>query len=201
MAAGLIGILVTVSYVHWMLKWHQEQAWRTVDTQIQSRIQVFLNSLLSGLRSALGFDLDILDERVMRSMDPILMSREVMRIGAEVIAPSVRNRLDILTPDQWRRLAQHLHSSFQQITRIMDAFGSRLRPKHYSSLLEIQNELRAAMTFYEVFPDMAGVPEHMLPRSKTPPEVLKRQGYESTAHHIRKVIHDVVELDCSLQDV
>ena len=65
LATGLLSIIVTVSYVDWILRKHESHRWSGTDIRISQRLEVFVNALISGIRSGLRFSPDIMDESVL----------------------------------------------------------------------------------------------------------------------------------------
>jgi hypothetical protein len=149
---------------------------------------VFSNAVVSGLRAALGFGPDVLDESVLLGRNPELIHQEIMRVGIHILVPAARSRLDTLDQAGWKRLATNLQSMWGDAERVLDRFGHRLEPREVELLLDIQQSLEGALTFWRTFPDLAGVPDVQLPKTKTPPELLKSGGYDSTAEELRKVL-------------
>lgn len=195
----LVGILVTVAYVDWVIRIHETRRWQSTNKRVRDRLHFLIAGLISGVRSALGYGPEIFDERVMASADPNRMREEGMRVAREVLGPTVRTRLDTLDAKQWHTLAQHLSLSWNELGQAFSMFESRLAPGQQSTLLDLQDAFRRALTFYSTFPEMAGVSDDQLPRTKIPPELLKRGGYDSTAQEIRVILQLAQQLHDSLE--
>jgi hypothetical protein len=188
LATELLGIVITVAYVDWILRRNEAERWRGTDTRIQERLKIFSNALISGIRAGLEFRPDVLSETVMLSGNPDLMHKEILRVAEHVLEPSARTRLDRLDQAGWKQLATHIQSTWVEAERLIDRFGSRLGPRQMELMLDIQQALARSLTFWGTFPDLAGVPDEELPRTKTPPELLKASGYDSTAAELRNLL-------------
>lgn len=188
LATELLGIVITVAYVDWILTRNEAERWRGTDTRIQERLMIFSNALISGIRAGLGFGPDVLSETVMLSGNPDLMHREVLRVAVHVLEPSARSRLDRLDQPGWKQLAAHIQATWGEAERLIEGFGSRLGPRQMELMLDIQQALERALTFWRTFPDLAGVPDEKLPKTRTPPELLKASGYDSMAAELRNLL-------------
>ena len=185
----LIGIAITISYVDWVIRRHEKIQWKAAHLRIADRLQRFLNKMVTGLRSALGYGIDILDERVMQTKDPMLWDIEIMRVATEILGPTVRNKLDNFNSNDWKKLTSHLVATLEESYKILSLFENKLNPEQYTILIDLQDALQRSLTFYQIFPDIAGVPDDKLPKTKTPAIILKKEGYDRTASEIREVIN------------
>jgi hypothetical protein len=201
LSAEFVGILVTVSYVAWILNRHERLTWKTADVKIANRLRVLLNATLSGIRSGLGFSPDILNEQVLRSNDSIAAHKEVIRVAEDTISPLVYNRLLSIDSKGWNALSRHITNSHNGIIQFLNIFQSRMKPEQLSILLDLQEALAECMTFYYIFPDLLGVPKDKLPKTKTPPELLQQLGCEETAKDLQRVITLVRKLSQSIDNL
>lgn len=199
LATELVGIVLTVVYVDWILKKHEEERWRGAAARIENRLQLLCNGAISGLRSALGFSSEILDSTAMSSGSFKAMSAENMRVGTQVLSPAVRNRLGGLNQDGWKQLLTHLQGTSLEAERLLDRFGHRLNPSHMELLLDIQNSIDSAQTFWRIFPEFAGVPHDRLPMTNTPAAELQADGYDMTAREIRSLLQSMQKLSSQLR--
>ena len=188
LATELLGIIVTVAYVDWVVRKHEADLWHGADSRIKDRLKRFGTAEITTIRVCLGYGVDILEQSEILSGDVSRGEREVLRVARHVLMPSVRARLDTLDQAGWKRLADQLRDLWREAERLIDRFGPRLEPRQLEVLLDTQQSLQEALSFVQVFPDLAGVPTDKLPNSKTPPELLKGQGYDATAAHIRALL-------------
>lgn len=194
LSTELLGILVTVAIVDQLLRRHEAARWQPTDERVRNRLEVFVNVLVSELRSSLGFGLDVLDERIMRTNDPRAMHRELLRVATHVLEPAVHQRLEGLGPEQWKRFASSVQRIGQHAGHLLPTFQHRLSPERQELLLDIEDAAHRALTFYTTFPDLAGVSPERLPETRTPAEILQAHGYESTANEIRTLLRLAVKL-------
>jgi hypothetical protein len=194
LSTELLGIVLTVAYVDWVLKAHESAQWSGAESRIRSRLEVLVNRLISGIRNSFGFGPSVVEQLIPVTNDPKGIHEALLRFGKEVLAPVARERLDSLDEAGWRKLATHLQMVWSEAERVINLFGNRLQPRQLELLLDIQQTVQEALTFWHVFPDLAGVPDDQLPRTKTPPEILKAHGYDSTADALRRLIRNAAEL-------
>ncbi len=112
----------------------------------------------------------------------------MIRIAEHVLKPAIRNRLDKLDQAGWKDLNEKLKGIWEGSERLLYQFGHRLEPVQHEILMDIQQSVRSALIFYTTFPEMAGVPEEKLPETKTPPEILKRHGYDTTGKDVENLL-------------
>lgn len=194
LATELVGILTTISYVDWVLRQHERQKWKPIDTRIANRLRILLNAVVSSIRSGLGYGSEIFDERVMLSGDLIACHKEIIRVGEHVIAPSIHQRVRSLDAGGWTSLARQVGHAYNGTLVFLNAFQNRLSPEQIGHLLDIQERLSDSLTWYSTFPELMGVPADKLPETKSPPEELQQYGCESTAKELQKVLWLAKEL-------
>ena len=105
LATEVIGIILTISYVNWVLQTHEKKKWKTTDERIANRLLILLNGIVSGIRSGLGISPDVIDERVIATGDNASINKEVMRVAREIIVPVVYLQVRKFKQEEWRNLA------------------------------------------------------------------------------------------------
>ena len=161
---------------------------------MKGRLIQLANVTVLHLRVGLRIGLDELRSEELLSADSARGNREIRRAVTEVILPEVRTKVGALAQKDWANLAKGVGAARDKVELAIDRYAQRLDPKSMELLLDLQEGLQNTLTFYEVFPDLAGVPAHELPRTKTSPSLLQVQGYDSTANEIRLVLARAVEL-------
>ncbi len=200
LATEIIGIMITVFYVEWLIRDHERRKWQSTDLRIANRLRILLNATVSSMRSGLGFDPEILDERALALGDLKDIHNEIMRVAEKVLYPRVHERVHDLDQKGWKSLATHLANAQSATTRFFNAFRERLDPDQIANLLDLEEALADSLTFYLVLPELAGVPAKDLPPTRIPPELLQRQGYDSTAIGLQKALVLVKNLSVSIPD-
>ena len=158
----------------------------------------FSNSLLTGVRVSFGLKADILNLDETVGDDPLSARREVSRMTKQVLIPETPARVEALDEAGWKRLAQHLNSCWNEADRLMDRFGARLTPRQIELLLDIQHALRGASAFWELFPDLAGVPPERLPKGERDSRRLQSEGCDSASRELQSAMRFVLELTAGL---
>lgn len=201
LATEIVGILITISYVAWIIKQNEKQRWLSTDTRITNRLRILINATVSGIRDGLGINHDILNERVMASGNFIEMHNEIIRIAEHVISPVVLQRIQSLDSTGWKSLATHVANSHNGTLTFLNVLQSRLSPEQISDLLDLQESLSNSLTFYTIFHELAGVPDDQLPETRTNPKVLQQSGYESTSIELQRALALAKSLSQSVSDV
>lgn len=193
-AAGFVGSIVTVGYIDWILKRHEERRWDEADARIKSRLRKLATATITGIRTSFGYGTEIFDRRAVESGDVESMRLEVVRIASHVLSPGAEAKVAALNQNQWKSLVSHLQLMSSECGLILERFGSRLPPKTMVTLLDLQQNLEAAQTFWRVFPDIAGMPVDQLPQTKTPSEELQAAWCEITARDIQNTLKNATAL-------
>lgn len=135
LATEVIGILITVLYVDWVLRYHEKQRWQSTDLIITNRLQILLNATISSIRSGLGFGPDIFGEGLMTSKRRDEVHKELIRIAERVIYPSVYQRVCALDSKAWELLANQVANAHNGILTFFHTFQARMEPNQLSILL------------------------------------------------------------------
>ncbi len=198
LAATFVGILITVFYVDWIIKKRENEKWLATDKRIADRLRNLINATVSGIRSALGFSADILNESILQTLDPIAIHNEMMRVAENVIAPVVNQRVNALDQRGWKSLVMQNTNAHNGVLNFLNIFQTRLSPQQITDLLDLQEALAKTLFFYQVFPDLAGVPKEELPQMNNPPEELQKGFCEGTARDIKEILTLAKKLSQSL---
>lgn len=191
LAAGFVGILATIVYVDWILRQHEQQKWSGTQSRIITRIQYLASRTVTGIRVSLGFGTDMFDHATMELGGPDAMREELRRVALNVLVPATRNRIEALDQDGWRKLNAELEATSLECGKLLDRFGSRMKPLVMELVLDLQQHVDSAQTYWRLLPDIAGVPLEQVPRTNTPPEELQAAWNELTARDLRRA------LDCA----
>lgn len=199
LATGLVVVVVTVSYVEWVIGRHEAERWRGTEARMRESLDVFINAVVSSVRVGLGFGVEIMDKGELCTGDLQRAHQEVLRVAEHVLGPQAHARVKGLDKAGWKNLATELQSMCSATEHILDKFSHRLRPRQIELLLDIESSIKRALIFWQVFPDLAGVPHDQLPQSNTPPELLQAHGCSSTAQELSRLMTLAIELDRASQ--
>ena len=148
-----------------------------------------LPSNITNLRSALDFP-----PPPLVLADTIQAQREYLfycRVGIEPHVPEQVTSLDV---PGWKRLAEAIRTSYTNCENVLDLFGHRLDPRQLELLIQAQNHLRTALLPYETLPDVLGVPDDKLPRTKTDARQLRDHHSNWAATEIQAALKSLREL-------
>lgn len=165
-AAQAIGVVITVAYVDWIIRHHEEVRWRGTDQGISTRLQHLSTNTVTGVRVAFGFNTEVFDQPLMETTRPEAIRGEVMRVALHILVPATEERIGRLDAAAWNSLCTHLEAMSRESGVLLDRFGARLRPRVVQGLLDLQQSLDAAQAYWRTLPDMAGVPLDELPRTR-----------------------------------
>jgi hypothetical protein len=194
LAAGFVGSLVTVGYIDWVLRKHENERWKDADSRINARLSKLAVATITGIRTSLKFGTEIFDRMALDTGNPEVMRKEVLRVATHVLVPAADSKIKTLNQAQWKSFATHLYQASMECGVILDRFGHRLDPETVSLVLDLQQHLESSQIFYRTFPDIAGVPVDQLPKSNTPAEDIQSSWCEITATDIRRVLEVSVTL-------
>ncbi len=187
-AIEAIGIIITVAYVDWILQHHEEVRWRGTDQSIATRLQSLASSTVTGVRVAFGVNPEVFDQPLMETTRPEAIRGEVMRVALHILVPATEERIGRLDAAGWNRLCAHLEAMSLECGVLLDRFGPRLRPRVVQGLLDLQQSLDAGQVYWRTLPDLAGVAQDHLPRTRGSPRELQLAWNQMAAQDVRQAL-------------
>ncbi|MBN1147358.1 MAG: hypothetical protein JXA78_08880 [Anaerolineales bacterium] len=191
LATTFIGILLTVFYVDWILREHEEKRWANVQYRVNDEITKFANLAISEFRTAFHFTTEILDFSTFDSDNPNLIRAEIARIADNILIPAVSAKIVEMDQGDWRSLSANLSSVIQAADRLITLYGERINPDIFSRIVEIREKAHQILAIYFVVPDVLGVPDDQLPVStKTGESVVDQKQFlnESVARDVQGLL-------------
>jgi hypothetical protein len=197
-----IGIIITLSYVNWILNEHENKKWKDVQISIQHRIKRYLIGTIITFRVSFGFDLNVYSSDFMETFDltdtftDISPERieEIINIGENVLTPVISSNINNMNQEEWYQLAKNIEILHKEIVRIVDLFlfANQIEPKIFSDLLQIEDEIEAFIKFYYAIPNFYGMPEEQITNKKA--LKYKIQLYDNMEKYIDNIIFLTVGL-------
>ena len=185
LSTEIIGILITVSYVAWILRRHEKQKWESTDLKISNRLKILLNSTVSSIRSGLDIGVDILPDHLLKSTNLDDMHRDIITISENVIYPMIPQCVRRLDARGWRSLVTQVANAHNGVITFFNAFHSRLRPEQIAIILDLQEALSSSLIFYTITPELADISHSGLPGLKNERAKEWRQsGLRSTINQL-----------------
>jgi hypothetical protein len=194
-ATGLIIVILTVSYVEWVLRRHESEAWGGTDARVRERLDVFVNATISSVRIGLGFSPDVTEVYGSPTLDSDELHRRVLLVSKDILEPDIHVRMAGLDEAGWGLLMTNLQSVWAESERLLDRFYHRLRPRQVELMLDIQSAIERSMTFWRTFPDVMGVPPERLPHMNSSAADFQAACCKLTADEIVRLLVLARELD------
>lgn len=195
LTSTFIGILLTVLYVDYILRRHQESRWAQAKTLIDERINSFANGSSSQFRTAFKISHNVFNEEAININNPSSIRKEIIRITEDIILPSVDLSVPKLKTEDWEKIASQLRITWEAADRLCSVFGNRIEPEKLSLIMEIQNEIWRILSLYSTFPDLIGVPNNKLPSKKNGSAIADKRGMEKViASNIKKILEKTILL-------
>jgi len=187
-ATEVAGIIITVAYVDWVIRRHEQDRWVGTQDRINARLAAYVNSVVSSMRSTFDIPFEALNQAEMWSNDVGRAQVELDRYSESTIEPNLERYVSSLDPQGWERLARRLQSISVGAAGLLDRFSSQLSPAQTELLLDIETASNQAPFLWQVFPEIAGAAPDDLPETSTPPEVLQASGNKQAANEIRRML-------------
>ncbi len=200
LSAGFVGSLVTIGYVDGILRRHEKENWRKADYRIQTRINKLASATITDIRETFGFGLEVFDREAMKTGSPEIIRKEVIRVAIHVLSPMAKTKISTFNQEQWKSFSACLQRASTEFGALIDRFGHRLEPSMITTILDLQQHLESAQIFWQVFPDVAGVPVAQLPKMNTSPEEMQAAWCELTARDIQMVLKLTTVLSVEIND-
>ena len=197
-----IGIIITLSYVNWILNEHENKKWKDVQISIQNRIKRYLIGTIITFRVSFGFDLDVYSSEFMEKFDLTdtftdvspERSEETINIGENVLRPAISSNIKNMNQEEWYQLTKNIEVLQKEIVRIVDLFlfANQIEPKIFSDLLQIEDEIEAFIKFYYAIPNFYGMPNE---------QITNKKAYKNKTHlynNMEKYIDNIITLTVGL---
>lgn len=191
LATTFIGIILTVSYVNYVLRQHERQRWAPVDTIIRDYLRQFASVVVSQFRVVFGVGAEALYFQASNYEEAQARMRDVViQLAEQVLTPMVVVHTINMDQHAWKRLDASLRTVVQYADSLVSLFGQRMEPAHLHLLLSIRNKAMGILMTYTILPDMLGVPDDELPQSTGVEEAatLKRQYTLRAADDIQETL-------------
>lgn len=199
-AIAAMSTLITVAYVDWIVRHHDEVRWPGTDQSMSTRLQSLASSTVTGIRVAFGFSAEVFDQPLMETTRPEAIRGEVMRVALHIVVPATEERIGRLDAAGWTRLCHHLEAMSLECGVLLDRFGPRLRPLVVQGLLDLQQSLDAAQAYWRTLPDIAGVPLDQLPRTRGSTRELQLAWNQMAAQDVRQALQRAATLSDLVRD-
>jgi hypothetical protein len=197
-----LGIIITLSYVNWILNEHENRKWKDVQISIHNRIKRYLIGTIITFRVSFGFDLNVYSSDFIESFDltdsytdisPELCE-EIINIGENVLRPVISSSIKSMNQQEWIQFAKNVEVLQKEIVRIVDLFlfANKIEPKLFSDLLQIEDEIDAFIKFYYAVPNFYGLPDEKISNKKT--LKYKSDLYDNMGKYIDNIISLTVGL-------
>lgn len=148
-----VGIIITVSYVNWVLKEQEMEKWKNVDIDIDGRIKNYLKNII------ISFHMTFVmlsnkstnknyDEHIKKLFEKDIEKRsiqEIIEMGNNV-NEKIEHKMD---PKRTGSIDQELLDNFvkeiqyfqETLLTMIDLFGNRIEPQTLHALLQIEDSL------------------------------------------------------------
>jgi hypothetical protein len=193
--ATFLGILVTVSYVDYVLRQHEKTRWARAKTLIDKRINIFADISISQFRIAFDVSYKVFNQKAMDFDKLSSIRSEMIRITKDILLPSVEKAIPRLGEEDWKNLVRQLRISYEYGDKLFVLFGNWIEPEKLSLIMEIQDEIEKILSIYTTFPDVIGVSDDKLPMKKTGSAKADRMEFEKIVScHVKNVLNKAISL-------
>jgi hypothetical protein len=193
--ATFLGILVTVSYVDYVLRQHEKTRWARAKTLIDKRINIFADISISHFRIAFDVSYKVFNQKAMDFDKLSSIRSEMIRITKDILLPSVEKAIPRLGEEDWKNLVRQLRISYEYGDKLFVLFGNWIEPEKLSLIMEIQDEIEKILSIYTIFPDVIGVSDDKLPMKKTGSAKADRMEFEKIVScHVKNVLNKAISL-------
>ena len=164
----LATIVITIWYVDWALRRHEEQQWRSSSRYISAQAGGIAHRLITAIAEPAG-----LGDQVYPSGDPPLYKRHITEIQNQIIS-NVRNldtdtiiaHIDKLSAGEWHVLMHGVQDLTSEASALIAQFATRLGPTELEAILKLRRDMSSAFSSYDLFRPFLGVPVQDLPKMK-----------------------------------
>lgn len=167
-ATDFITLIITIWYVDWILKKHEDAKWKGTHKFITSLAGEIAHGAISTIAENC-----FLSKEIFPRKNPPLHTRSLQDIQQEILENAKKldrdnliGHLDKLSVPQWQGLFQSIGKFPNEISTFLSQFGSRLSPSELESILSLRRSIKSATSTYSLFNDFLGVPIESMPKVK-----------------------------------
>jgi hypothetical protein len=160
LAAGLIGSVITVIYIEKIIRRNEQSQWTKVMIHVGRQVNILANGTTTSLRVALKLRMPSsgdLDKELAVATDPRRMRAVMLSLIEDQLLPQIP-RIVELNQKGWRAFANSMLASMKDAERILSLFSKNLDPTVVGLVLDIHEQARALFLYYELWPDILGIP-------------------------------------------
>lgn len=158
LAATFIGILITVLYVEYILRKHEEQRWAPAQTLINKYIQSFAIVSSAMFRVIFGKSSDIFNIAAIDVNNPDSMRTEMIRALEENVLPAVDGGVRRMSKEKWKFLVVHLQLTQERGDRLLQLYAARINPELLGRIMTLKDEISNLQAVDTMLPDEIGAP-------------------------------------------
>jgi CheY-like chemotaxis protein len=153
-----ISIVVTITYVNWVFKRDKVKKWEDADRRISKRLEIISNSFITILRTNFKMTFVFFDDGFYKIRPS--SSTELLKVAQEVFNPIIFDKFRAMEASKWKIIIERLEEILKQIDRVLIYYGTKLNPKKYALLLDIQEELEDIIKEYKAFQEIFDNPDN-----------------------------------------
>jgi len=147
-----LAIIVTVWYVDWALRSHEQKRWRLADTLIAERLSAFATNTVLALVNPIGFASKLYPEsNEYMTLDISGVQRHIMNQARQIQLNELESQSHTALPSWWSSSIAELKTLHAEATMLLDIFGNRISPELLSLILRVQNKLDGAISAFSLF--------------------------------------------------
>ena len=158
LAATFIGILITVLYVEYILRKHEEQRWAPAKALISKNVSNFAIVSSAMFRVVFGMGSDIFNSAVIDVNDPQSLRLEMIRALQENVLPSVDEGVHKMSNAKWKTLAIHFELVQERGDRLLQQYSARMSPEMLGHVMSLQDEIATLVGINGWLSDVIGSP-------------------------------------------
>jgi len=191
----LLGILITVSYVNYIIRKQKELNILNVKERINKRIEFLANATITNFRTFFGFGGDIFNQSIMERGNKNEIKKEMIRIAENILIPASENKITKMNQNDWKGFADLNKIVWDGSDWIIRTFGQNIDSEILTLLLDIQDISEKIIRDYSIWPDILGVPDEQLLSSDNPNGIhIKRNWSGFIIKDFKKLILNIINI-------
>jgi len=143
LATDFITIIITVFYVDWVLRQHDEVAWSQAEHYIASEVSVIGNSFIRDVADHLRIEDEIF--QTIDSMDIQEIQSNILNRVRDIDRFVLEDAIAVMTKERWRDLISMVDARRADSTTVLSQFAPKMSPRQLESILEFRKSVRLSL--------------------------------------------------------
>lgn len=131
-----LAIIVTVFYVDWVIRMHEERKWNVAEKYIDAEFGKFAHGMIATIASHTGLDKKLLP--IPKTIDVKQVQEEIINQTGHLSVNEIEISIRAMNDPVWDDLIKAVDDKNTETTNLINLFGQRLDPDQLATVLRLR---------------------------------------------------------------